>query len=137
MTKSLLAQEIMRLFSEYKTPPFEEYVPCFYRDKKTGKAMDPITKKPADAKSFPPPKKKKKKKGQPTFEIPDWCLDGPELLEEKIKQLQGLLEYKDDCKFEADFLGKCDEEIHRMNRELKHRKDLVEQNLLVAEYKAA
>lgn len=62
------------MFVEYKTLPEEDYPKCFYKDPKTGKAFDPVTKKPADSKSFPPPKKKKKRKGEPKLVIPDWCV---------------------------------------------------------------
>lgn len=78
MEKSLDAKEIYKLFCEYGTLPEDDYPKCFYMDKKTGKVMDPETKKPADSKRFPPPKKKKKKKGEPKLVIPDWCIDSPD-----------------------------------------------------------
>lgn len=91
MEKSLNAKEIFKLFCEYATLNEEDYPKCFYMDKKTGKVIDPETKKPADSKRFPPPKKKKKKKGDAKLVIPDWAAESPDQLDEKIKILKLLL----------------------------------------------
>lgn len=70
MNKSIAAQDIHQMFSEYPIRP-DPYPDPLKIDFKTKKPLDPATKKPTDPANLLP-KKKKGKKG-PVFTIPDWA----------------------------------------------------------------
>lgn len=72
MNKSIAAQDIHTLFSEYPPRP-DPYPDPLVIDFKTKKPLDPETKKPTDPVNLLPNKKKKGKK-VPAFVIPEWAV---------------------------------------------------------------
>lgn len=71
MNKSILAQDIHQMFTDYPVRP-DPYPDPLQIDFKTKKPIDPATKKPTDATNLLPKKKKGNKK-TPAFVIPDWA----------------------------------------------------------------
>lgn len=58
-------------------------------------------------------------------------------MKEKINVLKKLLESAEDCRFTEEFIKNCNAEIKRMEIEKKYRYALLEENNLIAEFKAA
>lgn len=130
--KNLRAREIKLLFKDY---PFREYPDPIFYDPKTKKPLDPITKKPIDPKKLAPPKKKKKKK-EPKYVIPEWATEIP-VLESAIKELDVLFKIKEEINITEGMITESIEDIERMKKEVRYRKQLEEEAKILAEKKAA
>ena len=90
MNKSIEAQDIHVLFSEYPQRP-DPYPDPLVIDFKTKKPLDPETKKPTDPVNLLPKKKKGKK--APVFTIPEWAAELKEM-NDKIAEQEELLSMK-------------------------------------------
>ena len=129
--RNLRAREIKGLFKVYT---FREYPDPVIYDPKTKKPLDPVTKKPIDPKKLAPPKKKKKK--EPKFIIPDWATEIPPL-EAAIKELESLFAMKDEIILTDQMIEESKDDIERMKKEVRYRKQLEEEAKILAEKKAA
>ena len=127
---------VKTIFEEFKAYPVIEYPEPIHYDPKTKKAIDPVTKKPLDAKKLAALlKPKKKKKKQKKEELPPWA--SVENLEEKIKTIEELMKKHEEYDLRPDFIDICKEQVDRMKKELKNRKYEEDEKRRIAEEKKA
>ena len=126
MSRSIKAKSLLKQFTDY---PWRDIPPPIKYDPKTKKPLDPVTGKPIDPKKLEPPKKKKKKK-EPKFVIPEWAGE-ISALDKEIKNLESLLKDREELRFEEAFVVNSKEKIAHMKEELRFRKQLEEEKMLL------
>jgi len=133
MRKNIEATTIINNFCSY--PQRDWYPPPYYLDPKTKKPMDAATRKPIDPALLKPPPVKKKGKKAPKYVIPDWATDTAEL-GRCIKRLEELLLEVSEINISEESLKRSTEELERMKKEWKYRRQLDEEAKLEAEKNA-